>query len=124
MNSRGDSPKVPTKRRWKWNGERQLGAPLLTLDGAPDVRKLDKEKPDSLDDWSKRRAAYLVRAGDLECQEARREQSLQSADARDVNGIGLSGPVRVKASVPARSPLPNGSQSGAPTRSEMCGGGW
>jgi hypothetical protein len=99
---------------------------LLALDGAPDVRKLDKEKPDSLDDWSRRRAAYLVRASDLERQEARREQILQSAAAQAANNsdIGYRGPVGVGGRVPAPSPLPNGSQSGAPTRSGMCGGGW
>jgi hypothetical protein len=99
---------------------------LLALDGAPDVRKLDKEKPDSMDDWSRSRAAFLVRASDLDRQEARREESLQSADARDVNnsGIGWSGPVGIKARVPVPSPLPGGSQSGAPTSSRMCGGGW
>ena len=63
---------------------------IIAFDGAAQVHRLDKAKPDALDDWSKRRAAALIAASDLAGQQARRDQCVDSAAGQAANHVDVA----------------------------------
>jgi hypothetical protein len=101
---------------------------MALLNGAAEIRKFDKRNADSLDDWSKARAAGLVKASNLYRQQLMQASGLDAAAAEatspKVDREILWHPTSATTNMPPPSEIPSIPRTATSVGYGICGGGW
>jgi hypothetical protein len=114
----------------EWPGQSiSVGAgQMALLNGVAEIRKFDKRNADSLDDWSKARAAILVKASNLYRQQLTPASGLDAAAAEatspKVDREILWHPTSATTNMPPLSEIPSIPRAVNSVGYGICGGGW
>jgi hypothetical protein len=104
------------------------GGQTALLNGTADIRKVEKHNADSLDDWSKARAAILVKASNLYRQQLMQASGVDAAAAEatspKVDREILWHPTSATTNMPPPSEIPSSPRGVASVGYGICGGGW
>jgi hypothetical protein len=101
---------------------------MALLNGIAEIRKFDKRNADLLDDWSKARAAILVKASNLYRQQLMQASGLDAAAAEatspKVDKEIYWHPTSGTTNLPPPSEIPGIPRGATSVGYGICGGGW